>query len=188
MWCFGRVCVSDQFVGRRRRLRACRIELHGIGHKPDHRACRQSSGTWRRLRRPDLRPLWFSMSRNVESAQPLRIARAHNRTIDRMVDPLPAGCEFNGTAGDMRGPAGLFLPRPPRSTMAAGSDAGTLLFFGLPRACQSLADAFPASGAVGPKPGQTLTGGLPNVTPGVTPAPSWPEGTLARAGVLPSLS
>ena len=25
---------------------------------------------------------------NVESAQPLRIARAHNRTIDRMVDPL----------------------------------------------------------------------------------------------------
>ena len=35
----------------------------GIGHKPDHRACRQSSGTWRRLRRPDLRPLWFSMPR-----------------------------------------------------------------------------------------------------------------------------
>src|SRR5215471_256326 len=24
----------------------------GIGHKPDHRACHQSSGTWRRLRRP----------------------------------------------------------------------------------------------------------------------------------------
>ena len=34
---------------------------------------------------------------------------------------------------------------------------GTLLFFGLPRACQSLADAFPASGAVGdPSQGKRL--------------------------------
>jgi hypothetical protein len=46
-----------------------------------------------------------------------------------MVDPS-AGCEFNGTAGDMRGPAGLFLPRPPRSTRAAGTGGRRASDFG----------------------------------------------------------